>query len=58
MDEEHREVVRFSTFLMVYGRLEREGAHVSIVGTTFQRLDDHEVEEGSERLVYHSHDFR
>ena len=61
MDEEHREVVRFSTFLAVYGRVERDGPMASVVATAFKRLD--ERTEGSDgddaqALEYRSHDFR
>ncbi|HEX2780372.1 MAG TPA: error-prone DNA polymerase [Gemmatimonadaceae bacterium] len=55
MDEANYEVVRFSTFLAVYGRVERDGPLASIVATGFRRLDPEE--EGAEALVYHSHDF-
>ncbi|MFL5561557.1 MAG: DNA polymerase III subunit alpha [Gemmatimonadaceae bacterium] len=55
MDEAHREVVRFSTFLAVYGRVERDGPLASVVATAFKGLDE-QVE--GEAIVYRSHDFR
>ena len=61
MDEMHREVVRFSTFLAVYGRVERDGPMASVVATAFKRLDDRAEGDGADEtevLAYRSHDFR
>jgi hypothetical protein len=61
MDEAHREVVRFSTFLAVYGRIERDGPLASIVATAFKSLDERVEGAGgddAEMLTYRSHDFR
>lgn len=60
MDEAHREVVRFSTFLAVYGRVERDGPLASLVATAFKRLDERIEGDGGEEaevLTYRSHDF-
>jgi len=58
MDEAHREVVRFSTFLAVYGRVERDGPLASLVATAFKQLDERSEGDGGEMLTYRSHDFR
>ena len=55
MDEAHREVVRFSTFLAVYGRVERDGPLASVVATAFKGLDERV---DGEAILYRSHDFR
>ena len=60
MDEAHREVVRFSTFLAVYGRVERDGPMASLVATAFKQLDERVEGDGgagAEVLTYRSHDF-
>jgi error-prone DNA polymerase len=56
LDEQFREAVRHATFLLVYGRIERDGAQVNIVGQRFSPLHQSESESGS--FVHRSHDFR
>jgi error-prone DNA polymerase len=54
LDEQFREVVQHATFLLVYGRIERDGAQVNIVGQRFSPLHQDEPES----FVHRSHDFR
>jgi error-prone DNA polymerase len=48
--EKNREVVKYSPFLLIEGRFEREGAVLNVVGFRFRRLDVQE-------LTFRSHDF-
>ncbi len=48
--EKNRETVRFSRFLIVEGRFEREGPVMNVVGFRFRKL-------GTAELAYRSHDF-
>ncbi|MBA3466684.1 MAG: error-prone DNA polymerase, partial [Gemmatimonadaceae bacterium] len=50
MVEENVEVVRFSTFVVVRGRFERDGGVMNVVGEGFRDLP-------VKRLVHHSRDF-
>ncbi len=52
LDERFREPVRHATFLLVYGRVERDGAQVNIIGERFRAL------QARAALAHHSHDFR
>jgi error-prone DNA polymerase len=54
LDEQFRETVRHATFLLVYGRIERDGAQINVIGRRFSPLYDH----ADEPLVHRSHDFR
>jgi len=49
--EANRETVKFSPFLIVEGKLERDGPVISVVGRRFRRLRIRE-------LTFHSRDFR
>jgi error-prone DNA polymerase len=49
--EKNRETVRFSPFLIVEGRFEREESVLNVVGRRFRKLE-------AEALEYHSRDFR
>ncbi|MEP6622131.1 MAG: error-prone DNA polymerase [bacterium] len=53
IDEQHRELVRHTKFLAVYGRAERSGPLVNVIAQKFKVLD-----ELTERLAHRSHDFR
>jgi error-prone DNA polymerase len=53
--EKNREIVRYSPFLLVEGRLEREDRAVSIVGRRFRRL--RVGREARETVNYRSRDF-
>lgn len=48
---QNRETVRFSPFLVVEGKLERDGPVANVVGRRFRRLD-------APSLAFQSHDFR
>lgn len=52
--EEHREAVRHANFLAVYGRVERDGAQVSVIAQRFRALDGLDM---SLDLAHHSRDF-
>jgi len=54
LDEQFREAVRHATFLLVHGRIERDGAQINIVGQRFSPLHDGDPES----FVHQSHDFR
>ena len=54
LDEQFREAVRHATFLLVYGRIERDGAQINIVGQRFSPLHHGDAES----FVHRSHDFR
>jgi len=49
--EENRETVKFSPFLLVEGRFEREEAVLNVIGSRFRRLD-------AAVVAYRSRDFR
>jgi error-prone DNA polymerase len=49
--EENRETVKFSPFLLVEGKLERQGAAVNVVGRRLRKLE-------AQPLAFRSHDFR
>ena len=49
--EPNTEVVRFATFILVLGRLEREGGVINVVGRRFRELE-------TRRLAHSSRDFR
>jgi error-prone DNA polymerase len=49
--QSNRETVKFSPFLLVEGRFEREGPVLNVVGRRFRRLD-------APALAHRSHDFR
>ena len=51
----NREAVRHATFLAVYGRAERDGPLVNVVGERFKSLD---AAQGSQTITHRSHDFR
>jgi len=53
-DVEFREAVQHATFLLVYGRVERDGAQINVVGHRFSALYD----QADTPLTHRSHDFR
>jgi len=53
LDQEYREVIHHSTFVLVTGRVERDGAQVNVIGETFTPLR----EAAGCELAHASHDF-
>jgi error-prone DNA polymerase len=59
--EPNREVVRHSLFISVYGKAERGGALVSVVGARFEAIDVQAVSgeiDGDRHVFHRSRDFR
>lgn len=53
LDEQHHDIIHHATFLLIHGRLERDGTQVNIVGDTFKPLQESDRCE----LPHLSHDF-
>jgi error-prone DNA polymerase len=54
LDDQYYEVVRHAAFLLVEGRIERDGGQINVIGQRF-----HPLGTGPRRaLTHHSHDFR
>ena len=54
LDAQFREAVQHATFLLVYGRIERDGAQINIIGQRFSPLHHGDAES----FAHRSHDFR
>jgi error-prone DNA polymerase len=54
LDEQFREVVHHAPFLLIDGRVERDGGQVSVIGQRFRSL----IEQPGRLLHHRSHDFR
>jgi len=52
LDERFGEEIRHALFLLVYGRIERDGAQVSIIGQRFEPLTS------TQSLTHHARSFR
>jgi error-prone DNA polymerase len=57
LDEKFREAVRHATFLLIHGRIERDGAQINVIGERFAPLEARQ-DDPATPLTHQSRDFR